>query len=636
VADYRKIGAEIRDAMAPEWEKMEHTTTVYVPMSDFERKQKDRDSRLPLATVVPFSLASLDTYRAYLSNAFLRNTLHRYKGKGGPQAHAKALFRERVIAVMSRQFKEHLHLMTAWRDALTYGYGGVMINWEKKRVLQPMTKEVDEMLHEFIKMSGLPRAEVGDIIKMAEERIIAEGGELQPLDVWNTFLDPRCTINQVQKSRFFGYMHEANAYDMLTNETDPEYRTFNGKFVHLLAEQGVGAHIDYKRSCARNTRVGLGGIGSPNKKDAGAIDLVHSSRFFIKLIPKHWGLSDDERPQWYQVETVADMVVTQCNPLGLYHGMIPVALFAPNTTGHDIIPVSNIATTYGIQQNMDWIIRARAHNVMASMHNMWLYDPSKIFVADLMKPGPNKFIRLRPGAYNPSGNLDAFIKQLPVSDVTANHYSDLFSLMQLGKEANGTEDIVRGNMANMPERPGAAGMQNAFQAAISRIQNMTMMMGLQGMQDIAFIHGHNLTQFMETPQWINTIGERGEQAIKDTYGIQGELRIDPGDLDEDWEVIPHDARLQENDNFQQKTQVMQILLGIEGVGQQLAAQYDMGRIFSYWAEEGGFKDIHEFRASGQQLQGAPVGFGAPDEQVMQQQQAGNIIPLDQAQEALAA
>jgi len=268
-------------------------------------------------------------------------------------------------------------------------------------------------------------------------------------------------------------------------------------------------------------------------------------------------------------------------------------------------------------------VRARVHNAMTAMHNMWVYNPAMIESKDLFKPGPAKFIRMKPGAYNMSGSMDAFIKQLQVNDVTANHYGDLQLLMQIAKDANGTVDILRGDLSGLPERPGAAGVSGAMRNAVSRLQKIVTIMGHQGMYDLAYMHGKMVDQFMDEEVYVDVFGD-DEEVLIQTFGEVSDVPVGPQDLDRRWKVVSHLNRIENGDNFNVITQVVQNLMQVPELAMEVARDNDVGRMFRYWAEMGGFSNVNEFRRS------RPAAALASDGFIENNVQAGNLITQEQA------
>jgi len=75
------------------------------------------------------------------------------------------------------------------------------------------------------------------------------------------------------------------------------------------------------------------------------------------------------------------------------------------------------------------------------------------------------------------------------------------------------------------------------------------------------------------------------------------------------------------------TETLKTLLGVEGVGQQIAMDYRVADIFMAVMRKLGFDDIQEFRTFAQEggLQNMNVEF-MPDEQLQQQVAVGNQVP----------
>ncbi len=583
IEERKRASSAVTDEIRPEWRKVEETLNTFVPMSAVEAAAKSRDDRVPMATVIPHTLATLDTLVAYTMKAFLHPTIHRYAGAGSSESVVRAILRQKVIARYGRFFKEALALQTWYRDSYTYGFGVIGTDWVKHKSVQNVEYDVDSLQASLLNERGI-KAKPGDTIQMPEFKTEWEGTKLVNIDPWNMYLDPKMTPNRFQESEFFGYTYETDPFTFLRREVDPEEDLFNGKYVRMMAEKGEGLDPLWRHSeNGRHTR--FGGDGIKEKMKAPLTQSVHSTRWVQTIIPKEWGLADTEYPEKWAFEIVGCKVIVSAYSLENSHGMFPFAMIAPNTCGHDVLPTSHLQSIYGIQQALDWLIRSRIQNAMTAMHSMFLVNPAAIEWSDLERPGPMKFIRLKRGFYSNSTDMSAYLKQLQTQDVTQGHYGDLQALMSIAKEANGTVDVLRGDMSSMPERPGQAGITAAVRGAASRMHKNVETMASQGMYDLAYMHGKNLDQYMSEDVWIDILGDE-EDILAEEYGADTQrLSVSPWDLDGSWEVVPHEDQTEHSENFNVVTQVVQSMMQIPEIAAEAMGDMDQDAISALFAAD---------------------------------------------------
>lgn len=617
----------LTDPVKPEWKKLDWTLSAYVPANAAEDAIMQNDWRKPVTVVIPATFASLETFLTYMSSAFLsKPVIHHMSGVGSKRAIIKTALLERVMGRHSLWFKEGLHLTTQWRDAFTYGIGAVTPVWSKHKARKSAMAEVTELLATLLGDMGL---KVGDELRyLNEEETIFEGNQLKPLDVYNLILDPNVTVNDIQSSEFFGWMYRQNAMSLVSRETDPEERTFNGKYVRMLASQGLGRSKYWSHDeSGRNTR---NGTDDPdNVVPAPLANAVDSIPLMVNLIPEEWGVGDSDRPEKWMFELSCDQIITKAHPLNLDHGMYPVTMVAPNTTGHDILPVSYLATTYGLQKAIDHHVKQRFAAVRKNLNDMIIFHPSYVYEEDLLNPEPGKLIRMKQLGFSGQG-IDGFIKQLDVKDVTAGHMGDVANLIQMMDQSLGTVDITKGDLSNMPERPTATGINAAQTGALSRLQRIASIIGMQSMNDLTFMMAYQTIQFQDIPIAVSIIGNQ-EEMLRREYGLapdEGQIEVNPFDLEPSFEVVPHDGSLPERENSQAWTEIIKILMAAEGNPEELAKRYPIEGLFERWARINGVKDLREFaREGGGKLQPQVTD----DETVAKGIQSGNLVSMEEVE-----
>ena len=622
ILDCAENAKRVLDGMKPEWRKLDWSLNAYVPLDEAESITKTKDWRKPVSVVVPMTFASRETFLTYFHSAFGVNPIHKYRGHGDNRV--AAMLMERVIGKQCQWFKQLLKLNTMWSDGLTYGIGAAHVRWAKHKIKRTVSVEVSDLLAEVLKGSEI-KANIGDIIRYLEDDVLYEGTRLDNIDPYHLLLDPNTTPNDYQDAEFIGWMAKSSIFDLMSREQDPEERIFNVKAVRMLGERNLVHSAFYDDESGRDTRQQNTDIGV--EYDANTIHPVHLIHMYIKLIPKEWGIGDEEAPEIWQFTVAGDTVIIQADRLDLDHGMFPVVMCAPNTDGHSVLPVSYLATTYGLQQTIDWLTTSRIANVRKCLNNELIVDPARVEMKDLMNPEPGNIIRLKRSSFN-GEPISSMVMPLPVPDVTGNHMNDAGIMIDLLRQANGTTDIAMGNLSAMPERPTAAGIDAAKSGALSRLQRIAQIIGLQSMDDLAWMHAYNTIQFMDQTVYVELAGRYEQQlrmAYKSPMGMM-DIPVSPYELSPYFDVEPHDGALPNNENLGAWTQILQTMMGVEGVAQQLVGSSDVVGIFQHWARIAGATDINEFIQSGG---GNVMPAVMPDQMVQEQAQAGNLVPMNQ-------
>ena len=613
----------------PDWKNIDWKLNAYMPLDAKDEIIKQRDPRKPVNVVIPQMFASLEIFLTYMASVFLQDPIYKLTGVGDKADVVATLLLERLLTRQHIWFKEALKLMTLWRDAFAYGIGVAHPKWTKHRGQRTSEIELDLLMLELLGDIAAG-ANPGDVLRYASQNeVIFEGNELVNIDPYRLFLDPNTSPNDIQESEFIGWIRRTNAMNILAMEGDEEERRFNGKFARMAASRGLGTSRYWDHQDGRQApRVG-GETGLEGELTS-TVDEIH---LFIKLIPEEWKLGPEKYPQKWFFTIAGDCIITQAQPLELDHNMFPVAVCAPNTSGHDCVPTSHLETVYGISEAIDWFLKSHVDNVRKSLNDIIVVDPGAVEWEDIKKPGPGKIVRLKRTAFRKGVNLDTYIKQLNVVDVTREHPAHIANLIAMSRDVLGTNDITMGDASNLPERPGARGVEIVNQNSLSRLQLSALKIGWQAMVTLAYQEGYNTCQFMDMKTMASVLGRR-PNFLRAELGLpwdQEFVEVSPTDLSLNWQVEPHNGAMPNAENPQTWTTILQTLLGIEGVPQDLLSQVGGGvlGIFLHWARLNG-ADIAEFlQQGGDQAMQFQV---APDQQVQQMAQEGSIAPMGEQME----
>ena len=625
-------GGALVQANEARWRELDHTLTAFVPADEKEDLFNMKGKKgAPVHIVVPMSLAAQNVWVTYQAGVRFNNVngMYQFQGKGGKTGIIRAALCERFLNTQAQWFDHELKHIMNWKCMNTYGIGCMAPIWAKHRRRETVVKDVSDVLVEMMRGTGV---NAGDIIRYMEERIIHEGSEMQNVDPYTLIIDPHATVNDYQKAEYLGWMRRSNVMDMLTRERDPEERMFNVKYLYELVRRGDGKSQFWPSNIGRDDRYGgavdgsaLGEGGLDN--DLNPCDELH---LMWKLIPEEWGLGDSDIPAIYEFTLAGDEVIVQANQLEYDHGQYPLLFAAPTTSGFDFLPASGLAATYGMQRYIDFQFRSQIQNQAATLNNMFLYDPFAIEEEDMLNPGPGKLIRTKRAMYG-VGGVDQFVKQFQVQDVTGKNIPNATAMIQLMNDILGTPDIMKGDMSGLPDRPTSAGLSMAKNTALSRLQTDTSIISSQMWTKCVHMLISNTRQFMSKDAMLSIIGSRFEQDLRRDLGLpegQSEVMLTPWDLDFDYDVVPvsklqSDAELSAMDTFLERA------LSVPEVAMAIFAEYNPSALFRERMRRAGFSNLGEYRAAGGTMPNMQ-GQTMPDDQLMQQVQAGNMVPVGAA------
>lgn len=577
------------------WDEVDKTLTAYKWQSDKEDEVKEKDPRKPTSIVVPLSYATLDTLLTYMVAAFFESPVFKYAGVGSEDIIGAALL-ERVVGLHTQRFKAVLNLHTMFRDAMTYGFGVVLPFW---KVLYGTKTVRRRSLFGF----GPERA-------FSEEGVIFEGNALNNVDPKRYLPDPNVSIHDPQAGEFLGWIQRVNYMKLLEDEKNSEGEIFNVKYLEKCPN--FSSHLGTEFPDYRD-KDSLGNFYNPS---------VSSTRgtviwMYITLVPKDWKLGDGEYPEKWLFGVAGDALVIKAQPLGLNHNMYPAAVVAPDFDGYSPAPTSRIEINSGLQTTMDWLFNSHVANVRKAINDMLLVDPSLVNMADLTNPEPGKLVRMRRSAWG--RGVEHAVQQLHVTDVTKGHIQDAMLIRDLMQVTSGAVDVIQGIHRGSSERVSSAEAQGVRQAALSRLEKVAKIMWHQGLQDIAYMFAVHTQQLMTEETYVKLAGRYEEELRRERAFVNDRYPVSPLDLAIDFDIEPHDGTAPGNENIQGWIQVLQSLSANPNLAPAIGL--DLARIYMHVMRQLGARGLEDFRMQPPQMQ------LMPDEAVMQNVQAGNIVPI---------
>ena len=340
------------------------------------------------------------------------------------------------------------------------------------------------------------------------------------------------------------------------------------------------------------------------------VDVIY---MYINLVPKEWGLGSSEYPEKWLFVLAGDEVIISAKPLGLNHDMFPVSITAPDYDGYSTNPISRMEIVAPLQETMDWLFSSHMANVRKSINDMLVVDPSMINVNDLMTPQPGKIIRTRRSSWG--RGVGGAVEQLKVSDITKTNMQDSQYLSDMINRITAASDSLQGMTYNKGEAKSAAEVSQSRQGALSRLEKMAKIISMQALQDVAYMFASHTQQLMQEETYVRVMGQ-WENDLRAVYGANDTVKVSPLDLVVDYDIVPYDGSLPGGEPADLWINLFQIMSNQPEVAQQ----FDMTKIFKHIAYQLGAKNIEQF------VQQNPMQV-MPDEQVQQQAQAGNLVPV---------
>ena len=580
------------------WRTMDETLTTYIQLDDDEEDVISDDNRKPVSIVFPYTYAILESLMAYMVAAFFQDPLFRFEGTA-PEDTIGAILLEKIVEHQMNKYKAQLALHTMFRDSMVYGIGVIAPQWKKKHG-NIITLE-EQFSTGFL---GLGQRSTG-FERVSNRGLLYEGNKFYNIDPYSFLPDPNVSSHEIQDGEFVGWVESTNLMTLLNAERDGEF--FNVKYIkHLVSKK---TSIYNENNSGRGSKVGTT-RSTTTDSVANPVDILWQ---YITLIPKEEGLGKSEYPEKYLVAIAGDELIIQLKPLGLNHDMFPVALAAPDFDGYSANPISRIEVMYGLQGTLNWLFNSHIANVRKAINDMFVVDPYSININDVEDPQAGKLIRTRKPMWGKG--VDGAIMQLKVSDVTRGNIADSAYIIDSMQKVAGADNPVMGSMRQGgPERLTSAEFKGTAQGAVNRLERVAKVVGLQAMQDLGYMCASHTQQLMEKDTKVKMSGRWLEDLIKE-YGEGAGIVVDPDQLIIDYDIMVRDGSVPGGNYSDVMLQMFNTIAGNE----ELATQFDVGRIFKHIARSSGATNVEEF-----------VRIKTmPDDQVEEQARQGNLASTEE-------
>ena len=584
------------------WREIDKTLTAYIPLKDKEEALKKKDPSKPVSIVFPYSYSMLEALLTYLSMAFFQDPMFQYEGVEDGDT-TGAMLMELIIRLQCIKNKVPLNVHTVLRDCLGYGVGIAIPGWKTQYGRKPVRSTI-------ITQSEMGEQTVNDIVML--DSLLFEGNDLSNIDPYMWLPDPSVASSDIQSGEFIGWIDRDNYMNLLSEEKQPHSTLFNVKYLKTKKDKRSTFALDQSERQTRH-----GGSTDLNRSMTNTTNPVDVIKMYINLIPKDWELGDNEYPEKWFFELAADDIIISCERADHNHGMYPISVASPEFDGYSITPIGRMEVLYGLQHTLDFLFNSHISNVKKAINDMLIVDPYLVNMEDLKDPQPGKLIRLRRPAWG--RGVDKVVQQLQVQDITRANIADSAYITQWMDRISGADQSMQGALRQGgPERLTSSEFQGTRSSAISRLQRIAMIIGMQFMQDVGTMFAVHTQQYMSQDTYVKIVGRYANQ-LKKTFGGQERVSVSPYDLAVSYDLVVRDGSIPGGNFSGAWLEMFKVI----GMTPELMQQFDVTRIFMYIAQQLGAKNVEDFRRNLDQVQGQVH----PDEAVLREAEKGNLIPV---------
>jgi hypothetical protein len=569
------------------WQINEKKLQSYITLPDWDKRLKamNNEGKPPRAVdvVVPYSYTVVSTIVTFLMQAFAgREPILQVSNYKTENAQA-ARYMEQFLQYQADRNRLVNVIWQFLQDSQIYNLGVMKVYWSRQQGYRH--KFQDDPLLGGSKVRTLQTTYAGNVV--------------ENIDPFLFFPDPNVPMSKVNKEGEYVFWRQFKGLHVIKKgQADGKFQWVD--YIGNMPRPEGYSYGASQRSLSAGGDGTAGGFGSETLTTSS--NYVQLDECTIEIIPKELGLGPEERPEKWLFTIANRSQIIRAVPFGYDHDMHPVAVTEPYGTGYGFGHAGLLDWIGPLQDVMSWLVNSHMHNVRTAINNMFLVDPSRVEMDDLLRPSAAKIIRLKRTSFGT--DVRAAVQQLQVQDVTRGHMSDLQQFFQLADSMTGVSDNMRGLQADNG-RKTATEVRTATEAGASRLANLARVISAQGMVDLSTQMAVNVQQLAQAKDWTRVLGSEGQEA----YALTGDA-MDAGDFN-----FPVNDGTLPIDRVAMLDVWREIFMGISQ-DQQLAGQYDRGKIFEWIAELGGAKNVSQFKLNVQ-----------PDGVVAEQAAAGNIVPI---------
>jgi len=597
-----KYSMQKRSDRIKQWELAEDKALAYLKEQDedaIRRSSRELKGTTTYTTLqIPYSYATLMTAHTYMTSVFFsRSPVHQFSGRHGESEQQVSA----MEALVSYQVEVGQHLVPYYiwlYDAGKYGAGILGDYWCEEKT-QYSTVETMAIL-------GPDGQPIPGSEKKVQQTFRAAGYNgtkvynVAPFDFGH---DPHFPLYRFQEGEYC-YVRKTLGWNEIKKRQYQGYYTKDG-ISRLPARPPHTAQIQEGSSALlRPDRVYQNTLGAANDdlKHPTSIDIFE---VYVDLIQSEWKIGDSNYPEKWVFTISSDYgVLLGAEPLGNAHGKFPFSIIETEIEGYGLYGRGIPEIIDPIQRTMDWLINSHFYNVRASLNNQFVIDPSKIVIDDTEDGGPGFIYRLRPEAYGT--DITKFFYQVPVTDVTRAHMSDLEAMQTIGERITGINEQMFGGISK--SRTTATEVRTSTGFGVNRLKTITEYISAMGISPLASRMVLNSQQFYDQDKKFKIVGDLAQMA-----GPQF-MQVDPTMLAGDFDFVPVDGTLP-IDRMAMAT-LWQNIMGQMRNFPQLMMQFDIGKVFTHVAQLGGIRNINQFKIQ-----------TVPDAQLAAAAQAGNVVPI---------
>ena len=566
------------------WKEADRAHDLYVPAEEtaFRNKVVVSDTRAISDTVLTYFMAAITG----------RNPMFQLEGQNR-QSRKPSVLLERVLHQQMRTGAGEQKLAQEFLDIIRYGFAPTKVVWS-------------------------PNSNTNVVVNA---------------DPRKSFPDPRASAGDVERMQFFVFSEHSSSSSLLRSGLYPKLRMYPSMLNNSSFASGWSSH-DWTKETGKGWNINpqniLDGAKLANYK-VGRNHVIDEAWICFNGVE----LGMPGLGEVWMVLTILDERFVIRAQLSPYGRQIPATAAGFGFDAHKSHQQSLYDLLMPLHEIGTWLLRSRVDNVQAALNNLIFADPTKVAIHDLINRNPWGVVRTLPG-HKPGDGV--YVAQVP--DVTRGFYEDMSFMSDLKQRVSAAGDAQQGmptagiRSATEISRLSQLGSQRL--GVLARIISATSIrpkvrMMVSNIQDALTYSGSLRVPEGQTNDLLRGMVDNGYvdfdvsmlQGNVEYLVVDGTLPIEPTRSPETW---------------------VQILQTVNMAGLQM--EYDAGRMVEEAIRSMGVPDVDQFRISKQDLERDGLrpsqqlaimekmrgqSSVMPQENIEKQVQAGNLVPISEAQ-----
>lgn len=475
-----------RSSMAKRYKKWDDHNDVYMGVRPLDKEDLEAaEHGEPEKMVVPMSFAQVQTFVAFAFLLFTQNRRFFEFVATGAEDYDIVNDAEELLERDLRRNHWNSMLYQLLLDTARFGVGVVKHWWSVEKQRAPVNIQPSEQ-----SANGFTFQQAGET--STQEFTKFEGNRLVSISPYNFFPDTRFPLSEWRKGAFVADETEWHLTQL--QEWERDGLVAGVKYVDDMSQD------DWKKRDGNTRLDAFGGyMKKHNRSKSDKIICVTECQ--LKIVPKDYGLGEEEYPVAYLVQLANDDRVIRAEPLGYLHDewTYDVSQFSPDM--HQKIGESLADIISSLQDVVSYLINSRLMSVRRSLDNNLIIDPSGVDMATVESRSP--WILMKKGS--PRLGVDKFVRQLNFVDTTSNHLADADLIMKIMQTVTGVNENSMGQFSG--GRRSATEARAANSGAASRMKVTATLVWSDCIAPLGRKMQTNLRQGISLESFIKVLGE---------------------------------------------------------------------------------------------------------------------------------